>query len=108
MERWREAGIEVVRTQRLKRVAIHRERFSGTLVRERLSEIAQLEDSAQRAKRGSSVRDRPPVERERLRALAAPVGDKRAEMKDVTRWSPGKRFGPRDDRLGGLGPAVVE
>ena len=39
VERRREPRVEIVRTQRLEGVAIHRERLGGTLVRERLCEI---------------------------------------------------------------------
>ncbi len=108
VQRRGEPRIEVVRAQRLERMTVHRERLRGALVRERLGEIAKLEYAAERTQSGSRSSDSPPVERDRVPALATPVGDERLEMKDVTGWAARKRFRPRDDGFGGLRPAVVE
>ena len=88
MERRREARIKVVRPQRLERVAIHRERLGWAFVREGLGEIAKLKHAAERAERGPSLRDGLPVERDGVGALAAPVRDERAEVKEIARRAP--------------------
>ncbi|TMF76750.1 MAG: hypothetical protein E6I18_09830 [Chloroflexi bacterium] len=108
VQRGREAGIEIMSPQRLECVAIHRERLGRTLVREGLREITQLQDATEWTEGGSSGRDRSPVERDGIRPLTTPVRDERAKMEHVTRRSPRKRLRPCDDRLGSLGPAIVE
>src|SRR5204863_497036 len=54
------------------------------------------------------LRDRSPVERDRVLPFAAPVCDQRSQVKDVAGRALRKGFRPRDDRLGSLRPAVVE